>query len=515
MLTVSQLLEEVDLELTAGSASDAPIRWVHISELPDPTPWLSGGELLLTTGIKLRTAAEQREFVRRLSNHGLTGLGFGTGFGHDKLPRALAEEARKLDFPLFEVPYEMPFIALTERAFGHLVNEQYDMLRRGTTIQRRLEQLVIDERGIEEVARALASAIAGAVIVLDSRGRSMASAEFRRTVAPDVMEQIAAEIKERHGQDKPVLFAPAAEKLEGRSIALPVASVGGTGAEAWLIAVRDAGGLGDFERLVLQQAVTVVALELMRRRVVRDTERRLAGDVLSEAVSGALDETELRARLGVFGINDDATVFLFRAPDPARAEATLEQALAELGISALVATHDELLAAIADVGDADPMQTAADLRERLSGTNGTVRAAISRTAPLENTRRSYHEARFAMEASVFANGHGPSVASYKDLGAYQLLLAVQDDDALRLYCESVLGPIDEAEGEYGDELIRSLEAFLEHNGQWEKASRALYCHRHTLRYRIRRIEQLTGRDLSSAKDRIEFWLALQARELIA
>ena len=63
-------------------------------------------------------------------------------------------------------------------------------------------------------------------------------------------------------------------------------------------------------------------------------------------------------------------------------------------------------------------------------------------------------------------------------------------------------------------MIRSLEAFIEQNGQWERAARELYCHRHTLRYRIRRVEQLTGRDLSSARDRIEFWLALRARELV-
>jgi purine catabolism regulator len=83
-----------------------------------------------------------------------------------------------------------------------------------------------------------------------------------------------------------------------------------------------------------------------------------------------------------------------------------------------------------------------------------------------------------------------------------------------MYYESVLGPIENGEGEYGDELLRSLEAFLEHNGQWERAARQLYCHRHTLRYRIRRVEELTGRDLSRARDRIEFWLALRAKEMV-
>ena len=106
------------------------------------------------------------------------------------------------------------------------------------------------------------------------------------------------------------------------------------------------------------------------------------------------------------------------------------------------------------------------------------------------------------------------VASYRDLGAFQFLLSIQDDEALRIFSDSVLGPIANGEGEYGSELLRSLEAFLEQNGHWERAARDLYCHRHTLRYRIRRIEELTGRDLSRARDRIEFWLALHARDLV-
>ena len=78
----------------------------------------------------------------------------------------------------------------------------------------------------------------------------------------------------------------------------------------------------------------------------------------------------------------------------------------------------------------------------------------------------------------------------------------------------MLGPIEQSDDEYGGELLRSLEAFIEQNGQWERAARELYCHRHTLRYRIRRVEELTGRDLKNARDRIEFWLALRARELV-
>jgi len=100
------------------------------------------------------------------------------------------------------------------------------------------------------------------------------------------------------------------------------------------------------------------------------------------------------------------------------------------------------------------------------------------------------------------------------LGSFQLLLSLQDDEALKLFCDTILGPIEESEPEYSDDLMRSLEAYIEENGQWERAAQRVYCHRHTLRYRIRRIEELTGRSLSNARDRAEFWLALRGRELV-
>src|SRR3954449_6173124 len=131
MLPLRDLLRELELNVVAGEAGlDRAVRWVHISELEDPTPWLSGGELLLTTGLQLGDAAQQRAYVLRLVEHGLSGLGFGAGVGFEHAPDAWLAAAAEHEFPLFEVPYELPFIAITEKAFSQLVNEQYAVLRR-------------------------------------------------------------------------------------------------------------------------------------------------------------------------------------------------------------------------------------------------------------------------------------------------------------------------------------------------------------------------------------------------
>jgi purine catabolism regulator len=401
-LTVESLIAELGLSLVSGQeAAQTHVRWVHSTELLDPTPWLKGGELLLTMGIQLEEPTVQRAFIERLAEHEIAGLGFGTGVNHERLPSALVSAAKSRSFPLFEVPYELPFIAITERVFTQLVDERYEMLQ-----------------------------------------------------------------------------------------------------------------------------------------------RNMVGDVLAEALTGHLYPEQLQARLRPFGIGETVAVLAFKPPDLSAAASLLERILEREQVHSLVAVRAGLLCAVIDATGAngaargaartagparaagaartpgaarpaefDPIELARKIRSELGERFGEVPAAASRPAATHSLRLSFHEARCALEAVRLQDGDAPEVATYRDLGAFQLLLSMQDNDALVSYCRGVLGPLEQGEGDYGHELLRSLDVFIEHNGHWEQAANALYCHRHTLRYRIRRVEQLTGRDLSNARDRIEFWLALRGREL--
>ncbi len=519
MLTVSSLVRECGLELAAGASDpEREIRWVHISELEDPTPWLSGGELLLTTGIQLTSPAKQRQFIELLDGNDLAGLGFGVGFSHKKLPKALIEEAAKRELPLFEVPYEMPFIAITEHAFGKLVNDQYDVLQRAGQVHERLERSVLEGRGLDQILDSIATAVGGAALVLDAAGAEISRKPRQGGPAPELVEIVSEEVAGRDAPGEVAAFAPAPDELTDRALVVPVSGRRDASAIAWLLLVSEDGPLGQFERLIGRQAAMVVGLEMMRERVVRETERRLAGDLLSDALSGRLDPDALLGRLRPFGIGEQAAVLVFELDDPHAAEADAEKVMAKLGPGGLVATTSAagrpLLCAVVCPEAGDPVEMAGRMREPLTATHGVVRAAASRPTSVGSLRRAFHEARCALEATSFANGEAPAVASHDDLGAFTLLLALQDDDALRAYADGLLEPIELTEGEYGGELLRSLEAFIENNGNWERAARRLFCHRHTLRYRIRKVEELTGRDLSRATDRIELWLALRARELV-
>ncbi|MGN6189201.1 MAG: PucR family transcriptional regulator [Conexibacter sp.] len=550
MLTVGELVRSLDLRLLAGEPGlEAPIRWVHISELEDPTPWMSGGELLLTTGLQLDTSRRQRAFVNLLADHQLAGLGFGTGFAHKTVPDAVVAAARERDLPLVEVPYEVPFIAVTEAAFSRLVNEQYAVLRRAIAAHERLERIVLAERGLDAVVAALATLIGGTVLAYDARGALLVRRAFRQALDEGALAELGAELAARARAGERQSFAPSTATLAGRALVLPVRasgareleeSEGGAPLQAWLVAVKDEDGFSELDRLTLHQAVTIVALELLRRRIAEDTERRLAGDVLNAIVSGDLVGAELVRRLEPFGLAEQVGAIVLAAPRPGSAalgdaEAALATALRGEATQGLVARSEGLACALVPGLDEEELFA---LAERIGGRvaralDAHVRLGAGRAVTGAQARRSFHEARCALEARVLAamdggdpsgngtgNGHGASapvgatIATYRDLGSFQLLLALQDDDALRLFCDSILAPIEQSEGAYGGELMRSLEAFIEENGQWERAAKRLYCHRHTLRYRMRRVEELTGRSLANARDRIEFWLALRGRELV-
>ena len=163
-------------------------------------------------------------------------------------------------------------------------------------------------------------------------------------------------------------------------------------------------------------------------------------------------------------------------------------------------------------GDGDPPDLAQMGKEIGVKTGAELRMGAGSPAEITEVARSLREARYALQVCRL---EGWATAGFEQLGTYRLLLSMTDPDALRAFADAMLAPLDTYDRDHTGELAVSLQAFLQHNARWETASAQLYVHRHTLRYRMRKVEELTGRDLTSSFDRMEFWLALRARDLMA
>ena len=106
---------------------------------------------------------------------------------------------------------------------------------------------------------------------------------------------------------------------------------------------------------------------------------------------------------------------------------------------------------------------------------------------------------------------GPDTAADPDRPLHDLLLASVPAPVLRSSSDRLLGPLREYDDRHNAELISTLRSFLACDGSWSACASRMYVHVNTVRYRIRRIEELTGRDLSRLTDQVDFFLALQIR----
>jgi purine catabolism regulator len=537
MITVQDILEipDLDLRLLAGTKSTSnPVRWVHITEVPDPTKWLKGGELLLTTGYGfVGNEEEQVAQMKRLIDHNISGLGFGTGFSFDKVPPALVRVAEEYGFPLFEVPYHVPFIAITEAVASKIVNEQYSLLQRSLAVHEKLTKIVLEEKGLEAILSTLSALVGCSAVLFDFHGVVLCEAAYRRRLGGELIADLWGRISDRRA-DRQNFALTIAGVASGVQVYPVVAShrIG-----AFLAVVKDSGDFSEYDRIILHNVVTVTALELVKKKAVAETEKRLAGDFFDELIASDLYEEEIARRLAFFGLDPLSPHLILlldidAAPeggaDAAQAGAqdvrerlhwAVDEFMARRDVLFISASRADSVVILVQPGKADGSD--------VIGLAGELQAAIGQLLPevsvslgigrphrqLIDLRQSYYEASYAIKIRTL-KGERRVIASFDDLGSYGLLLGLQDTLSLQVFYDSVLGKLQEYDEQNSSDLVKSLACFLEANGHWGDAAEKLYVHRHTLRYRMKRVEEITGRDLDQSQDRMEFWLALKAKELI-
>ncbi|MGI5348134.1 PucR family transcriptional regulator [Streptomyces sp. CA-250714] len=126
----------------------------------------------------------------------------------------------------------------------------------------------------------------------------------------------------------------------------------------------------------------------------------------------------------------------------------------------------------------------------------------------EGLRGALEEARHARRVAAARPG-AVRAAGHEELASHVLLLPFVPDDVRRAFTARLLDPLREYDRKHRAELVPTLEAFLSSDGSWTRCAGRLHLHVNTLRYRVSRIEQLTGRDLSRLEDKLDFFLALR------
>jgi purine catabolism regulator len=501
VLTVQRLLVDrrLGLTLVAGAAgADRPITWAHAIELDDPTPWLGGGELVMTTGLGLSSdAEEQRAYVRRLHARGVTALALDTGPRHPVVPEPLSAEAEALGLPLLAVDARVPFIAIGRAVAEALASDEVAAAKRVVDQQQRHARAAL-EGGIRALVEELASTLEADVLVLDPREHVLASA------GRHVVRRQQALLARSRRRRRSGVHVDDTGHLTSQALGVVAVPRG-------QILVATPGPLSSTQRLLVSHAASLISLELEKPAEVLTVERRLRGRLLQALLSGVLDGDLNQLRSFGFLPEQDVVVLVLLETGPVlAAEHVLEEAVAAAGLPYLSAAEEDRLTVLlaAPFPEGLPEQLQSALRQEL---RRSVSAGLGSRSALGRAAVSRRQAEAA--ARVSRSG-GRGLLRFDELGTYDLLLGGQSEEALSAVAAAALRPLDEYDADRGGDLVATLEAFLAHNGQWEATAASLGVHRHTVRNRLDKATELLGRDLESAHVRAELWLAVKARELV-
>ncbi|WP_432197950.1 PucR family transcriptional regulator [Streptomyces sp. bgisy027] len=551
--TLSSLVHHSALKLTVRAGEDrldVPVRWAHASELTDPVPYMEGGELLLITALKLdaENPESMRRYVRRLVGAGVVGLGFAVGVNYEDIPQALVEAAAAEDLPLLEVPRRTPFLAISKAVSAAIAADQYRAVTAGFAAQRELTRHALTD-GPEGLLTALASQVDGWAALYDASGAVVATApEWAGRRAARLTADVER-LRERPAPASSVVGGPENEdRVELHSL--------GTGRRPRAaLAVGTATALGTAERYAVHSAIALLTLTTERSRSLQAAEQRIGAAVLRMLLAGQPDHARAVAG-GLYGglldapfrmiVAESASVSAARVVDSgsrvpltkasaavlvAAGEANgdplggltevVESAAARAGEAVLVVPEGEgetarLVVLAADGGAA--VSASAEYAAALEATRvGTVSeqpgviddelvVGLSAPAGPIAAAAAYKQAEQALSV---ARRRGRVFVEHEQLAAGSVLPLLADD-AVKAFADGLLRALHEHDATGRGDLVASLRAWLSRHGQWDAAAADLGVHRHTLRYRMRRVEEILGRSLDDADVRMELWLALKA-----
>ncbi|MER5693499.1 PucR family transcriptional regulator [Streptomyces mirabilis] len=544
--TLASIVHHSALKLTVRAGEDrldVPVRWAHVSELADPVPYMEGGELLLITALQLDAEDPDvmRRYVKRLVGAGVVGLGFAVGVNYDEIPKALVDAAEEEGLPLLEVPRRTPFLAISKAVSAAIAADQYRAVTAGFAAQRELTKQALND-GPEGLLSALAGQVDGWAALYDASGAVVATAPEwagRRAarITPDVER-----LRERP--------APASSVVGGED-RVELHSLGTGRRPRAALAVGTAAALGTAERYAVHSAIALLTLTTERSRSLHAAEQRIGAAVLRMLLAGQPEHARTVAG-DLYGELLDAPFRLILAesasasaarahadgharvatakpskapvvvPDPTNGDPLgglaeiVESAAARSGESVLVVPDGERLvvlavdggAAVTACGEYAAALDAARIasREQPVGDEDELVVGLSAPAGPIAAAAAYKQAEQALSV---ARRRGRSLVEHEELAAGSVLPLLADD-AVRAFADGLLRPLNEHDATGRGDLVASLRAWLSRHGQWDAAAADLGVHRHTLRYRMRRVEEILGRSLDDPDVRMELWLALKA-----
>jgi purine catabolism regulator len=547
-VSVRQILELDVLKqarLLAGgdAALDRRVTSVTVGEVPDIAEWLSGGEMVLTTFFAVQGDPErQREFCTTVMMADAAALMVKTTRFIEEMPQDVIDLANKRKFPIVEVPQDLRWTRLMQDATELIINRRVSMLEKSRSIHRGLLGVVIRGGTWQDLSDEVSKLLERRVVVLDSSLEVLGASKDLPISVSDLKVYM-----DRPGMRESFLHMGEAEKLfrfrgEGLPSLFALPIVASHTRLGYVCTFTEAEDLPNNDLLVLENAATIAALQMAQDRVRFETEVRLKGDFVDNVVSGEGRDGDSLIRRGAFlgcDLSQGATVILLgvdefdglvarRDKGPEELEGRVEQfftrcsrhisAAEPLSLTSLKSGRVVVFVCGKTARDPGALKKLAGALQNLGKTSADLSISVGIggfTPAAGQMARGYQEALVGLKVGRKLQGSG-SMLQFEDVGTYRLLLDIWERDAqeIRTLYGATIGPVDEYDQSNNTQLVETLTVFFRNNENLTKTAADLFAHRHTIRYRLEKIAEISGLSVFQTEHKERLGLGLKARSLL-
>lgn len=491
-----------DPEVVAGADRlDRPVRWVHVAEAPDVGVMLTGGEMVLTTGVLLAgDETAQAEYIRSLHRAEAAAVVLGLGRAFPAPPDAMRRAAERCGLPLVVLHRPFPFAELTEEVQSRLVRRKFAAVSLSEAVRTALTGLMTAGAPLQRLLDEIAHHTGCPVVVTNLAHRVLATGGERSAV-DDVLRDWERIARQAGGSEGDGWIR---------------AELGGRG-ERWgeimLCGYRGdtAGG-----RLLADRAAEALVLHRMLGGTSAHTwEEQSAQSLLTDLASGVVPARQLLPRARAAGLPVNRRTFVplvVRDGDPAQ----LDRVLRLLGLPGLVAElADGATAVLLSLArDQDAEALAAHFAARLRTESGEARAVVASAGPRtlwEDVPAGLREAQHVADAVTDSSAalDLPPVVRLKDVHLRGLIRLLRDDPHVQAFAERELDGLLLAAG---DDLLAVLRTYLATGRNKSRTAQLHHVSRPALYRRLEAIQARLGVDLDDFEQAASVHIALLAHD---
>lgn len=543
--TIKQLIQLESLVglriVEDGDGLDNVITNVNIIDNPDSYEWFTAGDFLLTTGYIYQDNEQlQRNLIKELSEMNCAGLGIKVKRYWQEIPKAIREEARVRKLPIIEIPFTYSLAQVSNIINNEIFKRENSLLKKYRSIHDTYARISLEGGDLWQIVKITSQLVCNPVILVDSEFNLLSYAELYQNPYP-LKDYMSLELRQKcfpltftdsipKSTDQFTLSIKRYFKREPDIICRIIPVAYSNSIYGYIVVWETCNKLSSIDYIALENAATTAALERVKTKQLEESRDRMREDFFDDLIQGKIISLNAMKNLArIHGLNPDlphvvAVIQVDEIKKPLKfiSDIVYDIALASHRKIQMVIRQNHVMMFIEFDHHVESQKGLMALKHLMSEISDEVTRKTDQkfTIGVSNICTEFSHigksALIAIDVLKISNKMKSTkkVHYFQELMGYHLLDSVFDKQKLKDFYDLTLGPLVIADKETNGELLTTIEAYFQANGNLSEAAKLLFIHRNTFIYRLDKIKKILDVELNEPESNFNIQMALRIRNMI-